>query len=214
MVETSAVELKGEAGDGDRDDVDEADVDLMEHERRIEILQAMLEDASSAAERAQRGVGAIQGPSSFVARSLRKVQPRHRARLRSCIEKVVREERGASIERGAPPNWIPTVSEVAQIWNTYFRERDIEDGKDRGPWYRYRTICRRVEDQDFESLPLRGRWFLELFEDRMAQLSWSSFGEEALRYRIHLDRGRIRMRTGLLEDDSERKERHVQPRFT
>ena len=130
MVETSAVELKGEAGDDDRDDVDEADVDLME-----EILQAMLEDASSAAERAQRGVGAIQGPSSFVARSLRKVQPRHRAHLRSCIEKVVLEERGVSIKRRAPPNWIPTVSEVAQIWNNYFRERDIEDGKDRGPWY-------------------------------------------------------------------------------
>ena len=43
----------------------------------------------------------------------------------------------------------------------------------------------------------------------MAQLSWSSFGEEARRYRINLDRGRIRMRTGILEDDSERKERHV-----
>ena len=93
LVETSAVELKGEAGDDDRDDVDEADVDLMEHERRIEILQAMLEDASSAAERAQRGVGAIQGPSRFVARSLRKGQPRHRARLRSCIEKIVLESR-------------------------------------------------------------------------------------------------------------------------
>ena len=43
----------------------------------------------------------------------------------------------------------------------------------------------------------------------MAQLSWSSFGEEALRYRINLDRSRIRMRTGILEDDSERKEGHV-----
>ena len=43
----------------------------------------------------------------------------------------------------------------------------------------------------------------------MAQLSWSSLGEEALRYRINLDRGRIRMRTGILVDDSERKERHI-----
>ena len=66
-----------------------------------------------------------------------------------------------------------------------------------------------TEDQDFESLPLRDRRFLERFEARMAQLSWSSFGEEALRYRINLDRGRIRMRTGILEDDSERKEQHV-----
>ena len=83
MIETSAVELKGD----DRDDVDEADVDLMEHERRIEILQAMLECYS--------------GPSSFVARSLRKVQPRHRARLRSCIEKVVLEEMGLDYERSS-----------------------------------------------------------------------------------------------------------------
>ena len=60
MVETSEVELKGEAGDDDRDGVDEADVDLMEHERRVEILQAMLEEASSAAGRGQCGVGAIQ----------------------------------------------------------------------------------------------------------------------------------------------------------
>ena len=48
-------------------------MDLMEHEKRLDILTEMLRDASTAAERGQCDVAAIQGPSSFLARALRKV---------------------------------------------------------------------------------------------------------------------------------------------